>query len=91
MQYQKEQHEFKRRQELDYINQVKELDNLEKARRFEGKKALNEDFMFFNENLKGEKKDRKKHERHSFVTDKLDFFPFTSGDLIEKHRESLGA
>ena len=55
MQYQKQQHEFKRRQELDYLNQVKELDNLEKARISAGKKALNEDFMYYNDNLQQEK------------------------------------
>lgn len=47
--------------------------------------------MFYNDNLKQEYNDKKKKERESFVKDKLDFFPFTSGDLIEKHRASLGA
>jgi hypothetical protein len=52
---------------------------------------LNEDFHYYNDNLRNENDQKKKNERNSFVTDKLDFFPFTSGDLIEKHRESLGA
>lgn len=54
MQLNKQQHEFKRRQELEYLNQVKELDALEKARVHAGRKALNEDFMYYNENLKNE-------------------------------------
>ena len=52
---------------------------------------MNEDFHYYNDNLRNENDKKKKNERNSFVTDKLDFFPFTSGDLIEKHRESLGA
>ena len=67
------------------------MEALEKARAHAGKKALNEDFMYFNNNLKEEFQEKKKKERDNFRNDKLDFFPFTSGDLIEKHRASLGA
>ena len=47
--------------------------------------------MFFNDNLKQEQQEKKNQEDATYRKDKLDFFPFTSGDLIEKHRASLGA
>lgn len=47
--------------------------------------------MYYNNNLIQENKIKRDTERKNFENDKLDYFPFTSGDVIEKHRAQLGA
>jgi len=47
----KNQHEVQRRQEQDFLNQVKELEELEKVRKATSVKAIKEDFMQSNATL----------------------------------------
>lgn len=48
------QHEVKRKQERDFLHQVRELENLERSRKLASVKAINEDFVYYNANLQDE-------------------------------------
>lgn len=56
-----------------------------------GKHAINNDFVYYNGKIVGENNDKKKRDNEGKHAEKYNYFPFVSGDLIEKHRASLGA
>lgn len=56
-----------------------------------GKHAINNDFVYYNGKIVGENNDKKKRDHEGKHAEKYNYFPFVSGDLIEKHRASLGA
>ena len=56
-----------------------------------GKHAINNDFVYYNGKIQGENNDKKKRDMDNKNAEKYNYFPFVSGDLIEKHRASLGA
>lgn len=54
-------------------------------------KALNEEFLHANGSIQKEKEEMRRREEQIKKNDKYTYFPFVSGDLIEKHRATLGA
>ena len=53
----KAMHESKRKQEVDFLNQVKELEVLESMRKKASIKAINEDFLNHNKSIQQERSD----------------------------------
>jgi hypothetical protein len=64
---------------------------LDKQRKENGKKSIEDEFMNLNEKIKRENQLRKSMQESEKKNEKYTFFPFISGDLIEKHRAELGA
>lgn len=56
-----------------------------------GKHAINNDFVYYNGKIQGENNEKKNRDNEFKKAEKYNYFPFVSGDLIEKHRASLGA
>jgi len=55
-------------------------------RKIASQRAINEDFIYYNKNLMKERFDKKMLETQEKRSDSYTYFPFVSGDLIEKHR-----
>lgn len=68
------------------MSQVRELENLEQARKLASVRAINQDFVYYNDNLKKEHQEKKIMSKNELKNDKYNYFPFVSGDVIEKHR-----
>ena len=64
MEVNKLSHDLKRKQEKDFLQHIKKLDELEKQRYNMGKHAINNDFVYFNGKIQGENNDKKKIIRH---------------------------
>ena len=86
MSVKQQKHEIKRKQEKDFLNQVRELENLEQARKLAAVQAINQDFIYYNENLKKENQEKRSMQKNELKNDSYTYFPFVSGDVIEKHR-----
>ena len=86
MSVKQQKHEIKRKQEKDFLNQVRELENLEQARKLAAVQAINQDFIYYNENLKKENQEKRSMSKNELKNDSYTYFPFVSGDVIEKHR-----
>jgi len=46
-------------------------------------------FILANQILKGEKEERKNNEERMKSIERVNYFPFTHGDMIEKQRKAL--
>ena len=64
---------------------------MEKARRDNGRKAINSDFISSNNMMQQANAAKKQMQAEKERADKYNYFPFISGELIEKHRAHLGA
>ena len=84
-------HVIKRKQEKEFLKQVDDLERLEQMRKMASQRAINEDFVYYNRNLMKDRVDKKMLETTEKKNDSYTYFPFVSGDLIEKHRQQLGA
>ena len=56
-----------------------------------GKAAINNDFVYYNGKIQLENNEKKQKQAADKNVEKYNHFPFVSGDVIEKHRASLGA
>lgn len=91
MSQQKAQHAQKKRQEMEFLEHIRKLDELEHSRQAASKKAINSDFVYYNGQIQAENQDKKNFVEATRRADKYNYFPFVSGELIEKHRATLGA
>jgi hypothetical protein len=91
MEMSKQTSDIKRKQEKEFLAHIKELEELEKQRQKFGKNAINQDFVYYNAKIQNENSEKVKIMAEKSKKDKYNYFPFVSGDLIEKHRASLGA
>lgn len=69
---------------------MKELEKLESMKRFNSQKALKDDFVESNRSIINSNMQRRNKESMNKQSDKYDYFPFVSGDLIEQHQANLG-
>ena len=81
----------KKKQEKEFLEHIKELEKLDKARYSNGRKMIKNDFLDVNGKIQLENQLRRDLSEKERKTDKYTHFPFVSGDLIEKHRAVLGA
>jgi len=82
---------LKLKQEKEFLDQIKLLDEIEKSRKKETELAKIQDFKNSNLNINKEVQERKTKQKEDFVTARYNHFPFTSGELIEMHRLSLNS
>jgi septal ring factor EnvC (AmiA/AmiB activator) len=82
--------ESQRKEALDFIAHVHELEAQEKRRMEEGRKMIADDFKQVNQQIMDHKKKKKMFKDECKKVDKYNYFPFVAGDLIEQHRASLG-
>ena len=68
---------------------MKELEKLESMKRFNSQKALKDDFVESNRSIINSNMQRRNKESMNKQSDKYDYFPFVSGDLIEQHQANL--
>lgn len=54
-------------------------------------KAINEEFIHANSSIQKQKEELRRREDQVKKNDRYTYFPFVSGELIEKHRATLGA
>lgn len=47
--------------------------------------------MLYNRKMQHENEEKRNHLQQQKMQDKYNYFPFVSGELIEKHRANLGA
>lgn len=59
MEYTKLNHDLKRKQEKEFLAHIKQLEELEKQRYSFGKKAINQDFVYYNGKMQAENSDKK--------------------------------
>ena len=83
--------QMRRQQEKEFLAHINKLEELEKFRHNESKKAINDDFMSFNNKMVTDNQEKRKLENFAKNQEKYNYFPFVSGDLIERHRAVLGA
>lgn len=83
-------HEMKRKQEREFLDQVRKLEEIEQSREKLGKEAINSEFVFYNSKMRQEKATRRQQVVEADRASEYNYFPFVSGDLIEKHRATLG-
>ena len=67
------------------------MEDLERHRYLSGRKAINTDFVSSNGAMVQANIARKVFAEEAKKADRYNYFPFISGDLIEKHRAQLGA
>ena len=82
---------MKKKQEMEFLEHIRKLDELEHSRQAASKKAINSDFVYYNGQIQAENQDKRNNTIAAKRTDKYNYFPFVSGELIEKHRATLGA
>ena len=83
------QKELKRRQEQDFLERIKSLEEMEQTRIRNGLEAMRKDQNAANEIIAQEKKD-KDMQYQIGQKEEVKFFPFVAGDHIERHRANLG-
>lgn len=76
---------------MEFLEHIRKLDELENSRQVASKKAINSDFVYYNGQIQAENQDKKDWHNAQKRADKYNYFPFVSGELIEKHRATLGA
>jgi len=59
MEYTKLNHDLKRKQEKEFLAHIKQLEELEKQRYSFWKKAINQDFVYYNGKMQAENSDKK--------------------------------
>ena len=91
MEYAKITKEMKRQQEKDFLDHIAQIEEMEKLRKDNGRKAINSDFISSNNLMQQQNAAKKRAMEDAQRNDKYNYFPFISGDLIEKHRAHLGA
>lgn len=83
--------EIKRKQDQDFLEHIKHLEQLEQVRIKNGLEAMRKDQNEANQKILDENKVQKELQQRAKQKEELQPFPFVSGELIEKHRASLGA
>lgn len=91
MEHQKLSKDLKRQQEKEFLTRIKEMEQAERNRYLSGRKAINTDFVDSNGMMMQANVAKKIYAEEAKKADKYNYFPFISGDLIEKHRAQLGA
>lgn len=61
----------------------------EKETKVRSSEILKNEFLFFNDQKQLDNKLRKEKERGEYQKDKLDYFPFVSGEMLDQHRSGL--
>lgn len=82
--------ENQRKEALEFIAHVHDLENQEKRRMEEGRKMISDDFKECNKQIIDHKKKKQLFKEELKKKDQYNYFPFVAGDLIEQHRASLG-
>lgn len=82
--------EMKKKQEKEFLEQVRRLEELEQQRQKVSKEAINQDFVFFNSKMRNDKAVQREILEQERNSEQYNYFPFVSGELIEKHRATLG-
>lgn len=83
--------EIKRKQDRDFLEHIKNLEQLEQARIRNGLEAMRKEQNEANEKMVQDNKAQKDIQQQARHAEDFQHFPFVSGELIEKHRASLGA
>jgi len=52
---------------------------------------LKNEFLFFNEQKKRDKRQRMENENRDKTNETYNYFPFVAGELINKHREEIAS
>ena len=55
----KQNHDIKRKQEKEFLANIKNLEELEKQRHKSGKNAINKDFVYYNAKIQNENLEKK--------------------------------
>jgi hypothetical protein len=84
--YEKDNKLLKEKEEIRRLEQ--ELESVEKQK-MRHSEVLKNEFMFFNDQKKLDNKLRRELEQKTKKAEDLNYFPFTSGELIEAHRQTL--
>jgi homoserine acetyltransferase len=86
---QKQNNSIRLKEEMEFLNQIKEMEELDNFRRIANIKAINQDFVNSNANLQQEKANQRVSDFQSTKRERNTYFPFVSGDILEKHRANL--
>ena len=73
-------------QDKNFLNKVKDRDQLEAQTKVRSSEILKNEFLFFNDQKMLDNKLKREQEQEERKKSKLDFFPFVSGELLDQHR-----
>jgi hypothetical protein len=77
---------MKKHAEREFLSKIREMEDLERNRYMSGRKAINHDFVNSNSMMMQANIAKKVYQAEAKRADRYNYFPFVSGDLIEKHR-----
>lgn len=76
-------------QDKNFLSKVKDRDTQEAQTKLRSSEILKNEFLFFNDQKQLDNRLRKENERKQDHKDKIDFFPFVSGEMLDQHRAGL--
>ena len=76
-------------QDKQFLTRVAGENDRDQTMKIRSSEVLKNEFLFFNDQKQIENKMKKDEEKKQAKKEKLDFFPFVSGELLEQHRLGL--
>lgn len=86
----KNDHDTKRKQEKEFLDQIASIERLEQQRKLFSKRTLNEDFKSVNDNIMLKRMMDRELNDVSKKNETYNYFPFVGSELVEQNRASLG-
>ena len=86
---QKQARDIQLQQDKNFLNRVSDRDMQEVQTKLRSSEILKNEFLFFNDQKQLDNKLKRNAELEAKKKEKLEFFPFVSGELLDQHREGL--
>lgn len=85
----KQQRDMQIEQDKHFLDKVAGREEVDKKTKMRSSEVLKNEFMFFNDQKQLDNRLKREQEMEERKKNKLDYFPFISGELLEQHRQGL--